>query len=126
MKVGSFRRYSKEDYKELPPWGEQFFTQLNKVLETHNNALSNGLNFADNFRSEVRTLQIPHDTAFQIQLQELSRAPIGAFVLFSDFFEYSKFTWRQTPDTALSVEVKIKWDSTPTKDPTVTLVFIGR
>ena len=123
MKVGSFRRFSREDYKELPDWGEQFFQQLNKVLETHNNALSGGLTFGDNGRSEVVQIDLQNDTTTPIQLQELSRNPNVGLFGGSNYFEYPEFTWENSPDTARTVNVKVRWENPPDKAVRCVLIF---
>lgn len=123
MKIGSFRRFSKEDYADLPDWGEDLFQQLNKVLETFNNALNGGLTFGDNGLAEVVKIDLRHDITTPIKLQRLSRNPdIGLFGG-CNYFQYQDFTWENSPDEPLTVNVKVRWENPPDKEVRCVLIF---
>lgn len=121
MRIGQYRRLTLEDHPDVP---EEFMQTLNTVLEDMTNALMTGLTFSDNFRAEVRTLQIKHDTTVPIRLQRLTRNPSGVLLLKSTNYDYARLAW-QPSSKDLTVDVKIKWDNAPAVDPTVTLLFIG-
>ena len=122
MKIGQFRRLTPKDHPDVD---EDLMNALNNVLEDITNALMSGLTFGDNFRAEVRTLQIKHDTTVPIKLQQLKRNPSGAVLLKSTNYDYARLAWQPSSGKDLTVDVKIKWDVAPAVDPTVTLLFVG-
>lgn len=128
MKIGLFRRFTPEDFKEeedLPSWLEQLFQMLNNVLEEHTDAFQRGLTFGDNFRSEIRTFEIQNNTSTPIELQLLKRNPTGAFLIKSSYYNPAQWAWQPSEGDSLTVDVTVKWDTAPSENPTVTFLFIG-
>lgn len=125
MRIGQFRRYTPEDFPELPKWAKKFFQMLNNVLEDITNALQGGLTLEDNLRAEVVEIDVKQDTVHVIRLNRLKRNPIVAFLGKTNYFEVPDFTWQYSPDKALSIEVKVTWANPPDKEVRCVFVFLG-
>lgn len=122
MKIGLLRRFTKEDHPEME---DKFLQQLNNILEEHTTALMRGLTFEDNLRAEVIRIDMPNDIQKTIQLRQLKRNPIIGLIGGTNYFEYPEFTWQRSPDKALAVDVKVKWEMPPDQDVRCTFVFFG-
>lgn len=125
MKVKKFKRFTESDYKGIPDWTRRFFQQLNNILEEYGNALSGGLTFGDNLRSESVKIDMRHDVLTPIRLKVLKRNPFGMVLIKTNYFEYPDYTWQMSPDRALVAEVKIKWEDPPDKGVRCTFLFLG-
>lgn len=121
MKLPEYRRLTKTDYEDLPEWVDP----INRHFELLTTLAHGNATFADNHLAEIRTLEVPHDESFAIELRRLRRNPSGVLVLSTSFFEYYRFTWQMSPTAQRTVDVKILWDTVPSEDPEVTLLFIG-
>lgn len=129
MKIRSYKRITKTDHPDLPEWAERVFDGQNRQLESLTTLAQGNVTFADNFQAEVREVEIPHFPAagefVSVQLQVLKRGPVGVIVLNSSFYDFHRIAWQMSPTTPLTVDIKMRWDSVPPENPTVTLLFIG-
>lgn len=125
MKISSWKRLTKSDFPDMPEWFEPILDRINEQMGLVTSALSGNLTFEDNFLSEKRTLEIPHDTATSIELQRIRRSPSGVVRLSESEFDYSRVAWRVSETRERSVDVKLRYDVAPTKTPVATLLFLG-
>lgn len=125
MKISSWKRLTKSQFPDLPDWAEPVIDRLNEQIERLTSALSGNWTFEDNALAEVRTLEMPHDTMVTIELQRLRRSPSGVLLLSTSEFDYSRLAWRISETRERSVDVKVRFDTVPTKTPVVTLLVLG-
>lgn len=124
MKIPNFRRFNRGDYPTLnTDDGERFLEQLNEVLETLISALQGQLSYSDNFNSEQKTLSLSEDTSMVIRLSKLHGDVKDVRVMNPDLYDYVHVAWE--PIMRNEVRVKISFDSAPTEDTEVTLLFLG-
>ncbi len=125
MKIQQWKRITKTDIPDLPDWAKKIVDPVNRQLEVITTALQAHLTFGDNFAEPPRTLELKHDTVTPIRLKNLKRNPVGVVVLATSFNEYWRMTWEMNATEPLTVDVRIKWDTVPSADPEVTLLFLG-
>jgi hypothetical protein len=112
MKIQKAKRFNKTDFPEAP---DAFLKILNDQIQRYVTLFQNNITFEDNFRSEIVTLDIDHDTTLPIILNELQEVPQGAILLSTNYFEYAQMVW-EPADAERTVNVKIKWDVPPDEE----------
>jgi hypothetical protein len=125
MKIQKARRLSKTDYPDVPDWMDPIFQVLNSFFERIVALVQNNITFTDNHLAEKRTFEVQDDTQIAIRLQTMKSKPTGVIVLDPGSFEYYKFTWEPSPTREFTINFKIKYDSTPASNPTVTILIVG-
>lgn len=124
MKLPNFRRFNRGDYPTFQTSdGERFLDQLNEALETIITALQGQLSFSDNFNCELKTLKFSEDTSVDIRLTKLKGAVQDVRVMNPDLYDYVQVAW--APLSRSEVRVKVSFDSAPTEEIDVTLLFLG-
>lgn len=121
-------RYRPPEIKELPnlpsglEWTDTLLASRDRAIGEHTQALQRRLDFANNFNADLRTVAMMNDTSVTITTSIKGR-PQGVLVLGTTEYSYHKLAWRVV-DTD-RIEVKVKWDSTPTSLVDVTLLILG-
>lgn len=123
MKVQSFDLIQVADYPESPEWMHRVFDVLNNHIDVLTTSLQNRQSFGDNSNAEVVTIDLENDTETKIRLQTLTGRPRHAVLLRSSILDYGRLAWELTEEDL--VNVKVKWDTSPTTATQAVLVFFG-
>ena len=109
--------------KDAPPWMFRLVEQLNQQIELLTTALQNNVTLAENLNAEIRTVDLDHDIAVRIGLNQLKGKPVGVVLLGTGVFDYARIAWDVIDES--TVDVKVKWDTDPGVNTAATIAFIG-
>lgn len=127
MKIQNFDLIKAEDFVDLPAEQrrviERLAERINPHLDIVTTALQNNQTWADNSNAEIRTINMCHDVEKQVSLQTLRGRPRHALVLSTAIYDYARLAWRIINESV--VGVKVKFDSAPTGEFDVEIVFLG-
>jgi len=125
VKIETFEPFDLADYKDAEPWVERFLQGLNQTLDRLSTLGQGNITLEDNVQGEIVSLEVAHATNTTIKLQQLKGKPLGAVLIYSGFYEHSTLIWAQG-DTEEEITFQVKWDSTPSDDVAVRIMFYGQ
>lgn len=122
MRVQNLQLPERKDLGDAPGWVDRLLGPLGGHLELVTTALQTNLSVLANFNWDVRTLLVPHNT--EVEIRHEAREPIlGVHLIGSGLFDYATLAWERVE--AGRIKLKVKWDSAPTADTSVTLLVVG-
>lgn len=119
-RISSFHPLPKQ---EKPEYDDKVVSALNSTLREHNEALSHRLTFEDNHNAEVKTIKLYHETEVTVRANAITGVPTGAFLLWSELYDYATLKWKPVGPNELKLAVS--WDSTPTASYNVRILVLG-
>jgi len=123
MKMPGYHPLSTEDLpKEFQPL-KRMLDHINKTLSDHSNALHRRLNFADNFDSDVRELEVFDGVEVEVALQGLRGRPIGVIMLWSDYPDQYILNWNNSD--AKKIKLTVSWEIPPVDLVKIRILTIG-
>jgi len=119
MKISSFRRFSLQDFPDLPQTMESFIQALNTVIEELVDAANGKLTFGDNIRSKIVKAKLLDSTDTELTVEGIGKP---AFAMLSTPIQGS-MSWRVLSDNRVSVNVTFA--GAPTGLTEVSVLFVG-
>lgn len=80
-KLPQLKRFLAEDFPEAPPFLSKLFYPLNVFCSTVYSALNNGISFADNILSQVKTISVTGPSGSTSFSYKYSTRPLGIVLL---------------------------------------------
>lgn len=123
MRIPNFRRFTPADYPGFKEDMQKFLEHLNAVLEGIVTPLQGRLDFVNNFNAEAKTLKVEDGVTYRVKLKKLRGHVRQILLERPELNDYVHVAW----ETVIlgEVDVKVSFDSSPTGDTEITLLFIG-
>lgn len=122
MKISSFPRLNKQDFREAPEWFSKFLDSVNPILDQVTTALQGRLTLGENHNSALKKVRLYHEVEYSFD-HGLEGTIEDISVAHSDLYDFSRLTWRDLG--AGRVAVKISWESAPSLGYDVKLRITG-
>ena len=123
MEIADYEPISRSELSEAPEWYHRDRESSHEPVRNIILSMQNNLTFGHNMHAEVRDVELTDDTALTIRLQSLRGIPRMAFLVWSEIFDYGRLAWRVLEQDL--VEIKVKFESSPTSPTLCRLLFLG-
>lgn len=126
MKLGTIKTIVKEElskFEKLPGWMEPFLQTLNQFMNNVGTAVNGNLDFKNNFRSTVKSLEFTSGVELKVNPEKPKLRVTGVACFNTGGLIMTKFGWRHLNDG--SIGVTIHFDSGTTSTCEITIFFAG-
>ena len=87
MNIPNFIPLSHSEVPDAPKWAEKLMGPVYDQIHRLTQMAQHQISISDNLNQEPRELEATHDTDFDLTAQQLRGKPIGASLIFADFYE---------------------------------------
>lgn len=125
MKLETIKTIVKEElakYEKLPGWMDPFLQTLNQFMNNVGTAVNGNLDFKNNFRCTVKTLELNHGVEQEINPQNKARVN-GVACFNANGLGVDKFKWRYLNNGNIAVTIHFDGGTKSTCD--ITIFFQG-
>lgn len=122
MRIASFIRFNRDDYREAEPWFSDFLDSLNIIIDTLNPLLASNIDINNNLLAERQIVTLSHNVPIKVRLQRLKQIPTLVRVGYANGFIGTGAITGYNPDG--TVMVTVFFHGTPPANPTATVLVI--